>query len=82
MSKKQCEVLLSTVPWHRKSRHCLCWDGGELNSGSSAWKSIWGKVLLSFKCSVGKGGGVRLGSELLLCLTASINGAADFPASF
>lgn len=45
------------------------WDGGEPNSGSPAWKSLMGKMLLSFECSVEKGGSVNLGSELLLCLT-------------
>lgn len=76
--------MFPLAPCHGRGNHVTAsdWAGGELNSGSSAWKSIWGKVLLSFKCSVGKGGGVRLGSKLLLRLAASINGAANFPASF
>lgn len=76
-------AMFPSAPCHGTGNHVTAssGDGSELNSGPSAWKSLWGKVLLSFKCSVGKGGGVRLGSKLLLCLAASINGAANFPVS-
>lgn len=76
--------MFPLAPCHGRGNHVIGsdWDGGELDSGSSAWKSILGKELLSFKGSVGRGEGVRLGSKLLLCLAASIDGTANFPASF